>query len=226
MISIIIPTYNEAESIARLIVFLKSEGAGEIIVCDGGSQDRTLEIAKAAGATAVLCTKKGRAAQMNVGATIAEGEILYFIHADTLPPAGFMLDIERAVAKGYSLGRYQTRFNSNKPILKFNAFFTRFDWFICFGGDQTLFITNTVFTSINGYNEAMIIMEDYDIVIRARTIGKYKIFEKAALISARKYDTNNWIKVQRANHTIVRMFKSGASQQSMVKKYNEMLTYR
>jgi hypothetical protein len=69
-------------------------------------------------------------------------------------------------------------------------------------------------------------MEDYDIVTRARQFGKYKIFKKAALISARKYETNSWFKVQNANRTIVKMYKNGASQQDMVNKYKEMLVYR
>ena len=69
-------------------------------------------------------------------------------------------------------------------------------------------------------------MEDYDIVKRARQFGQYKIFEKTALVSARKYETNSWFKVQKANKTIVNMYKSGAAQEAMVNKYKELLKYR
>lgn len=69
-------------------------------------------------------------------------------------------------------------------------------------------------------------MEDYEIVERARKKRKYKIFSKAALVSARKYDTNSWLKVQLANRTIVKMYNKGASQVEMVEKYQEMLVYR
>ncbi len=229
MISIIIPTYNEEETIADLINYLKTPDTietVELIVADAGSTDNTLTIARKAGAKAVLSPKKGRAAQMNFGASLAIGDILYFIHADTFPPDTFTSDINKAINKGYQLGRYRTMFNSRKTVLRINAFFTRFDWFICYGGDQTLFITKRLFNQINGFKEDMLIMEDYDIVTRARQFGKYKIFKKAALISARKYETNSWFKVQNANRTIVKMYKNGASQQDMVNKYKEMLVYR
>ena len=229
MLSVIIPTYNEAGNIAKLINYLlinsKKEEI-EIIIVDGGSVDLTLQEAKNAGVIAMLSPRKGRAAQMNYGASIAKGEVLYFIHADTFPPASFVDDINEAISKGYSLGRYRTKFDSKKISLKFNAFFTRFDLFMCYGGDQTLFIRKELFETIVGFNEAMLIMEDYEIVTRARQQAKYKIIQKGALVSARKYDTNSWFTVQKANYTIVQMYKKGATQMEMVAAYKNMLRYR
>jgi rSAM/selenodomain-associated transferase 2 len=229
MLSIIIPTYNETENIGSLISYLKKASLGnevEIIVCDGGSNDETIYHAREAGATVILSPTKGRAAQMNFGASIAKGNIFYFIHADTLPPECFVADIEMAVNQGYDLGRYRTKFAGNKNILKMNAFFTRFDLLVCYGGDQTLFIKKKLFTQINGFNNDMLIMEDYDIVKRARVLGKYKIFKKSALVSARKYETNSWLKVQKANKIVVSMYNNGSSQQAMINKYQELLNYR
>lgn len=229
MISIIIPTYNEADNIANLIHHLKRCGNGrvsEIIVSDADSTDGTIQIAKDAGAKAILSPKKGRAAQMNYGALRSTEDILYFVHADTFPPLTFAEDIMLAVGSGYSFGRYRTRFDINKWILKVNAFFTRFDLFVCYGGDQTLFMTRDLFKSINGFNETMRIMEDYDIVTRAKEKARYKILQKDALVSARKYETNTWYKVQKANYSIVQMYKRGASQDEMVNSYKKMLDYR
>lgn len=229
MISIVIPTYNEADNIARLVSYLvanSGKNVCEIIVSDGGSTDETIKIAQSFGVKAVLSANKGRAAQMNYGASIALGDILYFIHADTFPPLTFVNDINQAVSAGYAFGRYRTVFDSKKFILKINAFFTRFDWFISYGGDQTLFMTTSLFNAIKGFDEPMLIMEDYDIVTRAKKAGRYKIFRKAALISARKYETNSWLKVQLANGRILQMYKGGALQQDMVNKYKEMLVYR
>jgi rSAM/selenodomain-associated transferase 2 len=229
MLSVIIPTYNEADTIARLINYLlinSQKDKTEIIISDGGSADETLQQAKNAGAIAMLSPKKGRAAQMNYGASVAKGDVLYFVHADSFPPASFVADIDKEITEGYGLGRYRTKFDSKKSVLKFNAFFTRFDLFMCYGGDQTLFIKKELFNSIGGFDETMLIMEDYEIITRARQQATYRIIQKAALVSARKYDTNNWFAVQKANYTIVQMYKKGATQMAMVDAYKKMLRYR
>lgn len=229
-ISIVIPTYNEAAVIHKLVSFLISHHNGmlqEIIVSDGGSTDETIQLATKAGAHVVTSPKKGRAAQMNYGASIATGSILYFIHADTFPPDSYASDILTAIENGYAFGRYRTRFDSKKAILLLNAWFTRFDLFVCYGGDQTLFIERQLFEKINGFNEEMYIMEDYNIVTRAKSKGApYKIFPSSALVSARKYETNSWLRVQTANYTIIRMYKKGATQKEMAERYRALLNYR
>lgn len=228
-ISIIIPAYREENAIGRLVQHLEKSGGGyfsEIIVSDGQSDDATVEAAKKNGALAVTAPQKGRAAQMNYGASLATGDIFYFVHADVLPPESFATDILHAVEKGYDLGRCITKFDSKKWYLRINAFFTRFDLFICYGGDQTLFITRRLFEETGGFNSELRIMEDYEFTKRARQKGKYKIFKKGALISARKYDTNSWWRVQMANRKIVSMYKKGATQQEMVEMYRKMLNYR
>lgn len=230
MISIIIPTLNEAAVIVSLIDFLNKHSNGllkEIIVSDGGSTDETANLALEAGARLVNAPVKGRSAQMNFGAGIANGDILYFLHADTFPPASYAIDIIEAVKTGYSFGRYRTKFDSNKKILWLNAWFTRLDLFICYGGDQTLFMVKQLFNEIGGFNKDMRIMEDYDIVVRAKKLkAKYKIFSKPALVSARKYETNSWLRVQTANYIIIRMYKQGATQEEMAIRYKTLLQYR
>ena len=229
MISIIIPTYNEATTIGKLVLALgqhETKKDIEIVVCDGGSTDKTCSIAATEGAKAYLSPAKGRAVQMNYGASQASGEILYFVHADTLPPPSYAIDIVKAIQQGYQCGRYRTRFDSSDFRLKINAFFTRFDWHICSGGDQTLFITKQLFKNINGFDETMMIMEDYDIVTRAKKWAPYCVMNGYAIVSARKYETNSWLKVQMANKTIVKMYKKGASQNEMIETYKQMLVYR
>ena len=228
-ISVIIPTFREENRVRRLVHYLKENGKdliAEIIVSDGGSDDNTMQLADDAGARAVISAEKGRGAQMNYGASLATGDILYFVHADVLPPKTFVADISKAVNDGYDFGRYFMKFDSKKWYLRLNEFFTRFDFFVCYGGDQTLFITRQLFEKTGGFKDDMRIMEDFEFTKRARKYGRYKIFNKGALISARKYDTNSWWRVQMANKKMVSMYKKGASQQDMVNKYKEMLDYR
>lgn len=226
MISIIIPTYNEEENIGKLILYLQKCTENkpiEIIVADYASTDNTTSIATSLSAKVVMSKKKGRAAQMNSGAREAIFSILYFVHADSIPPKTFYNDIVAAVKHNYSIGRYQTKFEGNKWLLKLNAFFTRFDWFMCYGGDQTLFITKNLFKNINGYDENFLLMEEFELVERAKKQAKYKIFPASTIVSIRKYETNSWLQVQRANYKAVQLFKKGASQQVLVKAYNKFL---
>jgi rSAM/selenodomain-associated transferase 2 len=227
MISIIIPTYDEEKNIGKLVRYLKRNGGekvSEIIVSDGGSNDHTLSNATQAGASAFASPQKGRAAQMNYGASFAKGSILYFVHADTLPPETFVLDIINAMERGFEFGRFRTKFDSSSLLLKMNAWLTRFDFFECYGGDQTLFIKSDLFMKVNGFNENQIIMEDYDIVERTRKRGKYAIIKKNVLVSARKYEMLSWYKVQKANYKMVKMYKRGESPEVMVSTYKKLLT--
>jgi rSAM/selenodomain-associated transferase 2 len=226
MISIVIPTYNEARNITKLVEHLLKNAAGlvsEIIVSDGGSNDETVEMAAAAGATVLRSSRKGRAGQMNEGAMLSSGKILYFVHADTLPPVTYATDIVKAIEEGFGLGRFITKFDSDMLLLKINAFVTRFDFFICYGGDQTLFMTRDLFDSITGFDVSRLIMEDYDIVSRARPFAGYKIIKEEVLVSARKYKEAGWLKVQLANRKAVSMFKAGDDQQDIVDTYKSML---
>ncbi len=101
-VSVIIPTLNEAANIKKLITHLRKHGGNglkEIIVSDGGSSDNTLEVASNAGAMVVRSETPGRAIQMNLGANHSAGDILYFIHADALPPIEFITEIQQALLR-------------------------------------------------------------------------------------------------------------------------------
>src|SRR5687768_12629910 len=129
MLSIIIPTYNEANQIAQTIRKTHAANGGheiEIIVADGGSTDGTMAIAKACGAIVINSQQKGRAAQMNKGASIARGEILYFLHADSLPPQDFAMQILNAYNKGAISGCFRLAFDYDHWFLKAHCWFTRF----------------------------------------------------------------------------------------------------
>ena len=225
-ISIIIPTYNEAAAIGILIVYLQKNGGDhiqEIIVSDAGSTDETITIAEKSGATVLMSHQKGRAAQMNFGASKASGDIFYFVHADTFPPLKFATDIIDGINNGFDFGRYRTKFDSNKFLLKINAWFTRFNWFICYGGDQTLFIKKKLFEQSGGFKNELLIMEEYEFSERLMKQARYKIFSDTALVSARKYEGRSWLQVQLANRKAAQLFRKGAGQQQIADTYKQML---
>lgn len=173
-ISVIIPTLNEASNISRTIKFIAKYGGErilEIIVVDGGSSDESVRLAEMSGAK-VFCTPiKGRASQMAKGADESTGEILYFVHADTLPPPSFANDICAAVRKGHQMGNFRYDFDSPSTLLKINAYFTRFRSFFTQGGDRTFFIRREIYFRLGGYNPSLEIMEEYDFLQRALRAG-------------------------------------------------------
>lgn len=225
-LSVIIPTFNEAKNIQKLITHLQRHGGStliEIIVVDAQSQDKTMDIANKAGAIVHTSPQKGRAAQMNYGAAMAKGDILYFVHADTLPPTSYAHDIIKSIEAGYPVGSYRTKFDSESTLLRINAYFSRYNRLMCRGGDQTLYIVKTSFEQLNGYNEDYQIMEDYEFIQRAKKVTSFRVIPKAALISVRKYEQNSYLRVNFANLTIFTMFFLNCPQQLMINTYKALM---
>jgi len=224
-ISIIIPTYNEEGRIVKLLDYLQQHAGTEnyeIIVVDGQSTDHTAKKVREAGFPCLVSSKKGRAAQMNAGAEYTDGEILYFVHADTIPPKTFIQDIHNAISKGYESGCYRFAMNSNKWLLKINSWFTRFNRLICRGGDQTLFVKREVFQKLDGFKDYEI-MEDFELIRRLRYRNTFTVMQKDVIVSDRKYQNNNYLKVNLINLVIFTMFICGASHETMVHAYRNLI---
>ncbi|HMB63935.1 MAG TPA: TIGR04283 family arsenosugar biosynthesis glycosyltransferase [Eudoraea sp.] len=198
-ISIIIPVLNEESHIGVLLGNLKKRGdqnlINEILVVDGGSTDRTTAIAAAMGAQ-VLQSEKGRARQMNHGAKHARNTLLYFLHADTMPPENFDNIILDAVEKGHEAGCFRMKFDHRSWFLRFFSWFSRLNHKICRGGDQSLFITRELFLSTGGFNEAYIIYEDNEFMGRLYEVADFKILPQCVQTSARKYKEKGLVKLQ------------------------------
>lgn len=223
-ISIVIPTYNEEEHIGRLLTFLENHGPPEleILVVDGKSTDNTVKEVRKAGIRCMVCPKKGRAAQMNYGAEHTTGELLYFVHADTLPPESYAADILKATRAGYESGCYRFSFHSDNVMLKVNAWFTQFDVLMCRGGDQSLFVLRSVFEKINGFKNYEI-MEDFEFIRRLRNRNTFTIMPGSIQVSARKYHKNHYLKVNLVNLIVFTMFQLGATQKTMVHAYTNLI---
>lgn len=226
MISIIIPVYNEEKRISALLTYLMKQKKGnnfEILVVDGHSSDQTVAEIEKLGISYIISDKRGRAAQMNAGVEQTKGELLYFVHADTVPPASFVSDIHKSISNGFDAGCYRSCFDSDHPLLKVNAYFTKFDRLMCRGGDQSLFIKRSLFNKLGGFKNEFLIMEDFEMIDRLRRNCKFEIIQKDVLISARKYDKNSYMKVNVINLIIFLMYFSGASQQTMIHAYKNLI---
>lgn len=207
MISIIIPTLNEADRIGRLLLHLDknamSSAICEVIIADGGSNDQTLasikqvkdKLHKIPLAT-VVASSKGRARQMNAGADIAQGNILYFLHADSFPPQGFDQHILQKIEQGHQAGCFRMRFDSNHWWLRLASWLTQFSWRACRGGDQSQFITTQLFRELGGFDENFEIYEDNDLINKLYARNEFVVIQKKLTTSSRRYQTNGIWKLQ------------------------------
>jgi len=198
-ISIVIPVLNEEDNITALLSYLRkstsSKNIKEIIVVDGGSSDKTVALA-VENNVKVIRSEKGRSKQMNYGAQNARGDILYFLHVDTLPPKNFDESILNSVQNGNQAGCFRMKFDSSSKFLGFFAWFTKLNFKICRGGDQSLFINKKLFKSIGGFNEDYIVYEDNEFTDRLYKLVDFKILPRHVITSARRYEQKGEIKLQ------------------------------
>lgn len=162
-ISIILPVLNEEAPIVACLNVLKPlrEPEGELIVVDGGSRDRTVALAEPL-ADRVIVGSPGRAAQMNAGAGQASGDILWFLHADSLPPPNAVALIRAALARpDRHWGRFNVRLSGHHPLLRVveTLMNVRSRLTGIATGDQGIFVRRALFERVGGY-PALALMED------------------------------------------------------------------
>lgn len=201
MISIIIPVLNEVKTIEELLFHLVDcadlKNINEIIVVDGGSTDGTKNIIQSLDLKIrLLNSEKGRAKQMNTGSSIATGDILYFLHADSFPPLNYDTHIINEVKKGNNAGCFRLQFDSNHWWLKIASWLTQFSWRACRGGDQSQFITKALFEDIGGFDETYTIYEDNILINELYKRDEFVVINKNIKTSARLYKKHGVWKIQ------------------------------
>ena len=228
-ISIIIPVVNEAPQLEKLLPALIARSqtgqVEEIIVVDAGSQDDSREVALRHGAL-VLSANKGRAVQMNAGARETRGDILYFLHADSLPPDGYDRCILEAVTEKPVAGCFQLRFQPSHWFLDFSAWFTRINLPICRGGDQSLFVPRTWFESLHGFDERFQIYEDNEFIGRLYRNYRFTVLPERVITSSRRYEAVGFYKLQ-LHYTVVHLKRFlGHSPESLYAYYQKNISRR
>jgi len=192
-LSIIIPCLNEAEIIADTLEWLaplRGRGA-EVIVVDGGSTDDTVAQARLR-ADLVLAAPRGRALQMNAGAARATGAILFFLHADSVPPPqADTLIVDGLARTRRSWGRFDVRIAGAHPLLRVveRAMNLRSRWTGIATGDQGIFVTRSVYTAAGGFPE-IALMEDVALAKRLKRFGPPLNLRHRITTSARRWEKN------------------------------------
>ena len=220
-ISVIIPTLNEESHIEKTLQsVIKQEGNYEFYVVDGGSTDNTVVIAKRYAC--VISSKRGRAIQMNAGAKLCKGDILLFLHADTLLPDNAFREIRKRMKDDTVVGgSFYIEFDADNFILRGISFISRFDFRIFHFGDQGIFVRRDVFQALRGYKEIPI-MEDYDFYKRLAGQGKVVLLRMPVISSARKFVKKRVVRQLLINKLVVLSYLAGVDIQTIKRFYDDM----
>jgi rSAM/selenodomain-associated transferase 2 len=232
-LSVIVPMLNEERAIgATLDALRRGAPQAEIVVVDGGSTDRSAEIAESygvefaraasdacptatggAGAIVVLRAARGRARQMNVGARAAGGEALVFVHADTLVPVTFHSDVAAALSDPRIIGgRFDLALDepSLAGRLLGRLISLRSRVMRTATGDQAIFVRREVFEGLGGFAEIEL-CEDIDFARRLKRTGRVACLRSRVITSARRWRRNGLIRTVLKMWIIKSLFLAGVS---------------
>lgn len=218
-ISVIVPALNEAQNILKSLDSIgRQQGEFEVIVVDGCSADGTADVARPY-AKVINSPQRGRAIQMNAGARHACGDVLIFMHADSLLPRNGLSMLRSALLNPRIIGgTFTLKFDSQKFLLRFIAFFTRFRFRFFHYGDQGIFVRRAVFEELGGFKQ-MPIMEDIEFLQRLRRRGPVTLIQQPVTTSARRFLRHGIIRQQFLDITLVTLYLLGISAERLSRLY-------
>jgi rSAM/selenodomain-associated transferase 2 len=220
-LAIVVPALNEEEALARMLPHALAAG-DEVVVSDGGSSDRTVEIAAGLGARVVAgpCSRGG---QLNRGAAATASELLLFLHADTRLPPGAGEAVRAAVAAGAVGGAFLLRFDDSRPSLRLGSLLinlrTRLTRLPL--GDQAHFVTRQAFETLGGYREWPI-LEDLDFSWRLKRVGRTAIVDDPVVTGARRFVQQGVVRTVATNWLIWGLFVAGVSPERLARLYRHV----
>ncbi|MCB2408030.1 TIGR04283 family arsenosugar biosynthesis glycosyltransferase [Hymenobacter lucidus] len=227
VVSIIIPTLNEAAGLGHLLTYIAAHVGEnvtyEVVVCDGGSQDGTVAQARHHHARVVQATRPGRPGQLNLGAAQAAGEILYFLHADTLPPPAFGQLITHYYQQGYPSGCFRLQFDHGHWILRLSSWASRFNTRNFQFGDQSLYIQKALFQQLGGFDEQLLLMEDVEMVTRIKRRHRFVLMPQRVVTSARKYLDHGVVRTEMTHLAVLLLYVGGLRQARLARVYKRLL---
>ena len=219
-LSVIVPTFNEeaviAETLRRVVVTLAPY---ELIVADGCSADDTA--AHARPYATVLAHPGSRGAALNGAATIATGDVLLFLHADTTLPMGATAAIAGALQDAAVIGgAFRLRFDHPGRLAALLAYNVnvRSSLTNIFFGDQALFVRRDVFVHAGGFKDWSV-MEDMEILARLRSHGRLVLLDEAVITSTRRHRKNGWVRTIATIWIMTLLHSLGVSGRTMTQWY-------
>lgn len=223
-ISIVVPVLNEEKQISRILDLQSRATNVEIIIVDGGSHDRTVDLAVESGAK-IIHSDPGRAMQMNAGAALATGEILLFLHADTQLPDQFDAMIRATLVQSKIIaGAFTLQIALDLPGIRtvergvnWRSRYLQFPY-----GDQAIFLRAQTFVELGGF-PALPIMEDFELVRRLRRSGKIKILPAAVVTSGRRWQKFGVWQTTIVNQLVIVAYLFGVSPNRLKQWYHNGL---
>jgi rSAM/selenodomain-associated transferase 2 len=199
LVSIIIPTLDEAHMVLpTLDAIAANETLHEVIVVDGGSSD---DFAEQRGARLVRARERNRSIQMNKGRRPARGDVLLFLHADTLIAPAALAKITDALGERRVVGRaFARRYESRSLFLRTTCLLAElrgnaFGWFL---GDQAIFVRTEVFDALGGFKDWEI-FEDLDFSWRMKRAGRVVTLRPPVVSSARRFSSRGAVRTTLAD---------------------------
>ncbi len=220
MLSVIVPTLNEAGTLSRLLLALQPWRGPlcELLVVDGGSRDATVTQAGPL-ADRVLQAPAGRARQMNVGARAARGTQLWFLHADSRVPSAAIPQIRHALAS-HGWGRFDVRLSGAHPLFRVIewAMNLRSRWSGIATGDQGVFMRRDWFERVGGYPE-IALMEDVALSRRLRDLGRPVCLHTPLGTSSRRWERDGILRTMALMWSLRLRYALGAAPEVLARRY-------
>jgi rSAM/selenodomain-associated transferase 2 len=217
LVSIIIPALNEVHTICPTLDAIDAnETAHEIIVVDGGSSDGTADLAEQRGVHLVRATERNRPIQMNQGKRLAAGNVLLFLHADTIIPPEGLTKIMIALGEPQVVGgAFARQYASGSLFLRTTCLLAElrgkaFGWFL---GDQAIFVRTEVFDALGGFREIEI-FEDLDFSWRMKQAGRVVTLRPPVVSSARRFSSRGPVRTTLSDFWLTCRYALGKRMQS------------
>ncbi|MBV1883726.1 MAG: TIGR04283 family arsenosugar biosynthesis glycosyltransferase [Pseudomonadales bacterium] len=242
-LSIIIPMLNEADAIVRTLTSavnsiqknISDRVSVELILVDGGSEDNSVELARELLEAIqdsdfrfqILNSVSGRTVQMNLGAENASGDLLVFLHADTIVPADFIAELAKVLRlEVYGWGRFDVALSGWHPMLRI------VEWFMNYRsrltsvatGDQALFIRRDIFKDLGGFVNIPL-MEDVEICKRLREISLPYCSSLKVITSSRRWESNGIMRTIFLMWRLRYAYYRGADPDLLAQQYGKGKTY-